>query len=68
MQEKYAPEEIEVAAQAQTFFPTRPVPQGGSGYGAKAGSDATMAEVENEDQIQCLVRFASGAGGTIVRP
>lgn len=55
----------EVAAQAQTFFPTRPVPQGGSGYGAKAGTDATMAEVENEDQIQCLVRFSSGAGGTI---
>ncbi len=55
----------EVAAQAQTFFPKRPVPQGGSGYGAKAGSDATMAEVENEDQIQCLVRFSSGAGGTI---
>ncbi|MFT3847673.1 MAG: Gfo/Idh/MocA family oxidoreductase [Propionivibrio sp.] len=55
----------EVAAQAQTFFPKRPLPQGGSGYGAKAGSDATMAVVENEDQIQCLVRFASGAGGTI---
>ena len=55
----------EVAAQAQTFFPKRPAPQGGSGYGAKAGTDATMAEVENEDQIQCLVRFASGAGGTI---
>jgi predicted dehydrogenase len=52
-------------AQAQTFFPTRPVPQGGSGYGAKAGSDAPRAEVENEDQIQALVRFGSGAGGTI---
>ena len=52
-------------AQTQTFFPTRPVPQGGSGYGAKAGDDAPRAEVENEDQIQALVRFASGAGGTI---
>ncbi len=52
-------------AQAQTFFPTRPVPQGGSGYGAKAGADAPRAEVENEDQIQTLVRFASGAGGVI---
>ncbi|WP_108259969.1 Gfo/Idh/MocA family protein [Mangrovicoccus ximenensis] len=52
-------------AQTQTFFPTRPVPQGGSGYGAKAGQDAPRAKVENEDQIQTMVRFASGAGGTI---
>ncbi|GAK72825.1 Gfo/Idh/MocA family oxidoreductase [Agrobacterium rubi] len=54
-----------VIAQTQTFFPTRPVPRGGSGYGAKAGSEAPRAVVENEDQIQTLVRFASGAGGTI---
>ncbi|TDW25031.1 putative dehydrogenase [Rhizobium azibense] len=54
-----------VIAQTQTFFPTRPVPQGGSGYGAKVGSDAPRAVVENEDQIQTLVRFKSGAGGTI---
>jgi predicted dehydrogenase len=52
-------------AQTQTFFPTRPVPQAGSGYGAKAGVGATRATVENEDQIQTLVRFRSGAGGTI---
>lgn len=54
-----------VIAQTQTFFPTRPVPQGGSGYSAKAGSEAPRAVVENEDQIQTLVRFANGAGGTI---
>ena len=54
-----------VVAQSQTFFPTRPVPQGGSGYGAKASGDAPRAAVENEDQIQTLVRFANGAGGTI---
>ena len=54
-----------VAAQAQTFFHTRPVPTGGSGYGAQASSDAPRAAVENEDQIQALVRFRSGAGGTI---
>ncbi|MBS0258096.1 MAG: Gfo/Idh/MocA family oxidoreductase [Proteobacteria bacterium] len=54
-----------VIAQSQTFFPTRPVPRGGSGYGAKAGNDAPRAMVENEDQIQALVRFKSGAGGTI---
>lgn len=54
-----------VVAQSQTYFPTRPIPQGGSGYGAKAGGDAPRAKVENEDQIQTLVRFTSGAGGTI---
>ncbi|WP_182084418.1 Gfo/Idh/MocA family oxidoreductase [Aureimonas sp. ME7] len=52
-------------AQAQTFFPTRPVASGGMGYGAKAGAEAERRTVENEDQIQALIRFASGAGGTI---
>jgi predicted dehydrogenase len=52
-------------AQTQAYFPTRPVPQGGSGYGAEASADAPRAEVENEDQIQTLIRFKSGAGGTI---
>lgn len=55
----------EVVASEQTLFPTRPIPQGGSGYGAKATADAPRAKVENEDQIQTLVRFANGAGGTI---
>lgn len=55
----------EVIGQSQTYFPTRPRPQGGSGYGARAAEGAARAQVENEDQIQCLVRFASGAGGTI---
>lgn len=58
-------EVAETIAQTQTFFPTRPVPQGGSGYGAQAGANAPRALVENEDQIQALIRFASGAGGTI---
>lgn len=63
---QYLMGEIEsVIAQTQTFFPTRPVPQGGSGYGAKAGAEAPRAKVENEDQIQTMVRFKSGAGGTI---
>lgn len=52
-------------AQSQTYFPTRPIPAGASGYGAKAGADAPRREVENEDQIQAMVRFRSGAGGTI---
>lgn len=52
-------------AQAQTVFPTRPVAAAGIGYGAKAGADAPRRPVENEDQIQTLIRFASGAGGSI---
>ncbi|WP_353476588.1 Gfo/Idh/MocA family oxidoreductase (plasmid) [Salipiger sp. H15] len=52
-------------AQSQTYFPSRPVPQGAAGYGAKASEGAPRRAVENEDQIQTLVRFESGAGGTI---
>ena len=52
-------------AQSQTYFPTRPLPQGAGGYSAKAASDAPRAAVENEDQMQALIHFASGAGGTI---
>ena len=52
-------------AQTQTFFPTRPVPQGAAGYSARADADAPRREVENEDQVQSMIRFASGAGGTI---
>ncbi len=54
-----------VVAESETFFPTRPIPAGGSGYGAKAGAEAPRAKVENEDQIQALIRFKSGAGGSI---
>jgi predicted dehydrogenase len=54
-----------VAASEQTFFPTRPVAGAGEGYSAKAGADAKRRKVENEDQLQALVRFASGAGGAI---
>jgi len=52
-------------AQTQTYFPTRPLPQGAGGYSAKAAADAPRRAVENEDQVQTMVRFASGAGGTI---
>lgn len=52
-------------AQTQTFFPTRPVPDGAGGYSARAAAAAPRRAVENEDQVQALVRFASGAGGTI---
>jgi len=52
-------------AQSQTYFETRPIAQGAAGYNAKSASDAPRRNVENEDQIQALIRFASGAGGTI---
>ncbi|MBC9245177.1 Gfo/Idh/MocA family oxidoreductase [Paracoccus sp. 11-3] len=52
-------------AQTQTFFPTRPVPQGAGGYSAKAAPDALRRQVENEDQVQAMIRFSNGAGGTI---
>ncbi|ALI56570.1 Gfo/Idh/MocA family protein [Celeribacter marinus] len=55
----------ETIAQTQTYFPTRPEPQGQSGYSAKAAENAPRRAVENEDQIQTMIRFASGAGGTI---
>lgn len=58
-------EVLDVTAQQQTFFPTRPKPAHGSGYGAAAMTGAEQVPVENEDQIQCLLRFKSGAGGVI---
>ena len=54
-----------VCAAEQTFFPARPVAGAGEGYSAKAGADAEWRKVENEDQLQALLRFASGAGGVI---
>jgi predicted dehydrogenase len=54
-----------VAAQAATVFPTRPVAGAQAGYATRAGADAPRRAVENEDQIQSLVRFRSGALGTI---
>ncbi len=54
-----------VVGQEQTFFPDRPLAQGGSGYAARATADAERRLVENEDQFQALIRFAGGAGGVI---
>jgi predicted dehydrogenase len=55
----------EVSAQSQTFFKERPVPEFDSGYGSKVGVNAKMRAVENEDQAQSLIKFASGAAGVI---
>ena len=54
-----------VVAAEQTLFETRPVAVAGEGYSAKADAKAERRRVENEDQVQSLVRFASGAAGTI---
>src|ERR1700758_875493 len=54
-----------VSAQAQTIFKERPVPDFDAGYGSKVTSDAKKRAVENEDQIQSMVRFSSGAAGVI---
>lgn len=54
-----------VIAAEQTFFHERPMPGAGEGYSAKASAKAERRKVENEDQIQALVRFRSGAAGVI---
>jgi predicted dehydrogenase len=54
-----------VSAQAQTIFKERPAPEFDAGYGSKVAADAKKQAVENEDQIQSLVKFASGAAGVI---
>jgi predicted dehydrogenase len=54
-----------VVASEQTHFETRPIAGAGDGYSAKASAGAERRQVENEDQVQCLVRFNSGAAGVI---
>ena len=54
-----------VIASEQTFFPDRPLAAAGEGYSAKASTEAPRRKVENEDQIQALIRFRSGAAGVI---
>ena len=54
-----------VVASQQTWFPTRPVSAAGAGYSAKASRESEWRAVENEDQVQALLRFASGAAGVI---
>jgi predicted dehydrogenase len=55
----------EVLASGQTIFKERPVPEFDAGYGSKITADAKKRAVENEDQIQSLVKFASRAAGVI---
>jgi len=55
----------EVSAQSQIFFKERPVADLDTGYSSKAAADAKKRTVENDDQIQSLVKFESGAAGVI---
>jgi len=55
----------EVSAQSQIIFKERPVADLDTGYSSKAAADAKKRAVENEDQIQSLVKFESGAAGVI---
>jgi predicted dehydrogenase len=54
-----------VSAQAQTIFKEPPVPDFDAGCGSKVGANAKKRVVENEDQIQSMVKFSSGAAGVI---
>ena len=55
----------EVSAQSQIVFKERPVAELDTGYSSKAATDAKRRAVENEDQIQSMVKFESGAAGVI---
>lgn len=55
----------EVCASGQTYLKTRPVPGIDSGYASKVEANAERRAVENDDQMQCLVSFNSGAAGVI---
>lgn len=54
-----------VCGQSQIVFGERPVADAGAGYSSKAGADAEWRAVENDDQTQALVKFASGAAGVV---
>lgn len=57
-------DEVEaVCASEQSVIANRPVAALGEGYAATAARGAERRAVENEDQVQSLVRFKSGAGG-----
>ena len=55
----------EVCGMTGTFIKERRVAAGGSGHSAKATADAPRRAVENDDVVQFLIRYASGAMGVI---
>ena len=54
-----------VMAQDAVVFADRPVAVTGSGYGARSSSQAERRPVENDDFFEALVRFETGALGSI---
>ncbi|KAB8312867.1 gfo/Idh/MocA family oxidoreductase [Erwinia endophytica] len=54
-----------VTANAQTYLRQRPVPAVDAGYASQTDEHAEWRAVENDDQVQCLVNFDSGASGVI---
>jgi predicted dehydrogenase len=56
---------LEVCGLNATVIKERVVPESGSGYAAAAPSNGARRAVENEDIMEFLIRFASGAVGTI---
>ncbi len=59
---------VAVNAIAKTYVPTRPIQAGGLdklGAAEKGGGDTPRGEVDVDDEILTLVRFANGATGTI---
>ncbi len=55
---------VELVADDARFITQRPPAVGASSHFAR-GSDGPLAEVENEDYVGALLRFASGARGTL---
>jgi predicted dehydrogenase len=55
----------EVCGMTGTFITERQVAAGGSGHSARADAAAPRRPVENEDVVQFLIRYTSGAMGVI---
>ncbi|GAA4685578.1 Gfo/Idh/MocA family protein [Phytohabitans rumicis] len=53
-----------VVADEATFVPRRPVPGGATSHFATV-EGGVLGDVENEDYVGCLARFAGGARGTL---
>ena len=58
-------EMVEVCGVTGIYVKERKVAAGGSGHTARAGADAAMRPVENDDTVLFLVRYANGAIGCI---
>jgi predicted dehydrogenase len=56
---------VEVCGICETFIRERPLAGSGSGQTARAAAGAPTRQVDNDDVAQFLLRFASGAVGTI---